>query len=41
MQLCYKHDSSGWFMCLVQSPEDEVAAEKERNRYTYEKPCES
>ena len=23
VNLCYKHDQSGWFMCLVKTPEDE------------------
>lgn len=39
VQLCYKHDQSGWLLALIESPPEELAAERERLRYAYEEPC--
>lgn len=39
VHLCYKNDQTGWLMALVESPPDEVEAERQANRYTYEEPC--
>lgn len=39
VHLCYKHDQTGWLLALVESPPDEVEAERRANPYSYEEPC--